>query len=241
MSMSTLPLLALVWLASCAPRPEAADAAAYPLALQEALAAPSEAAEICAAVASLALRGDCVTAAAEQLAKTAPERAEGLCRALPDGLHRDECAFQVAEASDDPARCADAGRFADDCRMHLWTRALSRDLPRGARPGEVEAALRDRLGAYGFPEGDPRPWSALYRHLLSRAALLDRQRCAEAPDAALQEACRQTGLALYQDRLNYARDKKIYPCDGGPLPSILLTAPDPELDALRAAREDLCP
>jgi hypothetical protein len=114
-------------------------------------------------------------------------------------------------------------------------------LPRRARPGEHEEEAARRIAAAGLAEDDMRPWSAFYRHVLGSTRPIDRASCDRVTDPARREACRQTGLALYQDLLNMARDRQLYPCDGGPLPSLLTHTPDPELDALRAGRTDLCP
>lgn len=217
------------------------DARAYPDALTAVAAAPDRALELCAPVADEALRADCVLAGAEALAERSPKEARALCDGLPQGLSRDECVFQVAERTDDPGLCASAGAFTDDCRLHLWSRSLRTLLPAGAKPGEVEAKAEAALARYGFAAGDPRPWSALYRELLSRQRPLDRASCAEAPTDAQREACRQTGISVYDDRLNMARDRHLVRC-GEALPGLLETTADPELDALRARRwSELCP
>ena len=154
----------------------------------------------------------------------------------------DECLFQIAERSDDPSRCGQAGRFADDCRLHLWSRDLRELLPTHARPGEVETAASAALARYGFEADDNRPWSALYRELMARQRPLDRAACASAPTEAQQEACWNTGRSVYQDRLNVARDRHLAPCDGGELHAMLQTTPDPELEAMLQSRmkADLC-
>lgn len=160
------------------------------------------------------------------------------CEALT-GDDAAECWFLRAEARKDPTACANAGAFAFDCRMHLYTRALQAEV-KDPRIEPDEAAIAARIAAAGFESTDPRPWSAWYRHALSRRRPLDRSVCRALTDADHQQACLQTGLSLYNDYLNVARDRHLYTCDGGPLPELLQTTPDPELDAARAARGDPC-
>ncbi len=230
----------LILLLSCA-RP-VDDARAYPEALAAVAREPSRAASLCAPITRAELEQDCVLAGAEALAKTDPTGALTLCAGLPEGVGRDECAFQVAERSADPSRCAEAGRFADDCRLHLWSRGLRELIPAGALPGDLEAKAAEELARYGLDAEDPRPWSAFYRDLLGRRTPLDRAACQQAPAGFQREACAQTGLQLYNDRLNMARDRHLVRCDQPELPALLQTTPDPELDALRARRwSELCP
>jgi len=84
---------------------------------------------------------------------------------------------------------------------------------------------------------------ALYRWVLGSMRPLDREACARAPEPDLVLACRRTGLALYADRLNHARDSGTFPCDGGPLPPELAHTPDSEIEAMVRWRtkDDLCP
>ena len=164
-----------------------------------------------------------------------------LCDRVAADTERAECAFRYAEAHEDPSACAGAGEFAEDCRMHLWNASFARWAPKVARTGEVEDLVRTHLGEYGFTQDDPRPWSAWYRWVLAHERPLDRAGCAVITEVALRESCLATGLAYYGDVLNMARDQHQYPCGGGPLPPALQYTPDPELDALRAARSDLCP
>ena len=88
---------------------------------------------------------------------------------------------------------------------------------------------------------DPRPWSALYRALLEARTPLDRAVCDAASEPMLVESCRQTALAVYNDRLNRARDRLRW-CPGAPVPDALAHTEDPDLEAmlLRRAEEELC-
>lgn len=160
------------------------------------------------------------------------------CEALT-GEDAAECWFLRAEKNREAAACANAGAFAFDCRMHLYTRALQVEV-KDARVEPDESGVAARIAAAGFEPADMRPWSAWYRHALARRRPLDRSVCRALTDPAHQQACLQTGLSLYNDYLNVARDRHLYKCDGGPLPELLQTTPDPELDALRATRGDPC-
>jgi len=220
----------------------AQTAEAYAQALALVAREPQAGAAACAALSEAALRVDCLGVAAEALAPRDPDAAAAQCASLPEGSARDECHFQVAERSHDAARCDQAGAFADDCRLHRLSTDLLRLLPRGTTPGAFEAELAAALPGYGLAPDDPRPWSAAYRWVLGSQRPLDRGSCQAAPDAARREACLHTAVALFQDRLNHARDTGTFPCEGGPLPPELAYLPDLELDAALAARrgEDLC-
>lgn len=163
------------------------------------------------------------------------------CDRVTDARQQGECWFVLAEATLDPALCPRATPFADDCALHVLSlgfRALGEP---GTVPGEHEVEVARRIAAAGLAPDDLRPWSAWYRQVLAGQRPLDRGACDRVADPARAEACRRTGLALYQDRLNHARDHHLWPCDGGPLPPSLATTPDPAIDALVAARTDLCP
>jgi hypothetical protein len=182
----------------------------------------------CAALADGALRDACAVS-------------HGQCALAEAEAARSECAFQRAEREGDPKGCADAGVWADDCRLHLWAASFERWSPPDPTPGRDEALVEAQLPPFAFAADDPRPWSAWYRWVHGHTRPLDRSACAAVADPARAEACRQTGLAHYGDMLNVARDRHVYPCDGGPLPAFLAYTPDAEIDALRARRTDLCP
>ena len=182
----------------------------------------------CSSLPGGALRDDCYA-----------ER--GQCEQVEAPLAHDECGFVLAETRGDITLCASAGRFAEDCRMHLWSVAVA-SWPEGdCELGTAEGGVAPRAAAAGFTVADPPPWSAYFRHCLLRSRPFDRSRCAKVSDAMAREACEQTALAAYNDLLNMARDRKLYPCDGGPLPPLLSYAPDPAIDTLLLGRSDLCP
>lgn len=234
-----LVLLAL----ACAPAPSPPPpTGAYADALALVEQDPSAGVQACEALPPGSLRVDCLGVAAERLAKTDASAAAAVCQSLPAGLWRDECHFQVAERSGESDRCAAAGRFAEDCRMHHWSRGLVGVLPQGATPAGAEEQLAARAAAAGFADEDPRPWIAAFRLLGARMSPLDRSLCAPLSSPNRVDLCRQALRDHYNDLLNHARDTGGFPCGGGPLPPRLAYTPDPELDALVASRrvEDLC-
>ena len=238
------PLLPLLIACAAAPPVDAAaDATAYAAALALVEADPTGAAGHCGAVRAAPLRGDCVTAGAEALARARPDAAAALCAGLPAGVHRDECGFQVAERSGQAGRCGAAGRFAEDCRMHVWSRALAEAVPRSATLEAAEPTAARLAAEAGFGAQDPRPWVVLARHLLGADAPLDRARCDALGEPKRRQVCKDAARDLFHDRLNHARDTGRFPCGGGPLPALLTHTPDPELEAIVAARRggDLCP
>lgn len=163
------------------------------------------------------------------------------CDAIVGERARYECAFRRAEKSEDAEDCKDAGAFAEDCQMHLWTASFRKWAPDPPVVGRDEPVVAEHIARGGFIPDDPRPWSAWYRYALSRQMPMDRGACRSVPHVVAREACLATGVALYDDRLNAARDLALYPCDGGELPSFLHTTDDPDIVALRVSRNDLCP
>ena len=187
----------------------------------------------CDAVADDALRDDCWVA-------MAGEGTGDTCAQVTDTTLRGECWFRLAEARSDAALCPQAVPFAEDCALHVLSRGFATGVPRGLRPGRGEDDAAARIVASGLAVTDMRPWSAWYRWVLGQNHPLDRAACLDVVDPDRREACLHTALALYGDLLNNARDRGTYPCDGSPLPAVLQYTPDPELDALRAGRTDLC-
>ena len=187
-----------------------------------------------------ALRADCwIAAAAKRPSSGSPlEQKLSDCESIPSEHDRGECAFVLAETTLRPDLCTLAGPFADDCALHVvsWKFAASKVLSEDAAATDIVAS--------GLAFDDPRPWSAYFRELLGRAQPLDRSTCAAVTSPARAEACRRTGLALHEDRMNQARDQRAFTCvDGiptGPWPDQVAWAPDPELAEALAARTDLC-
>ena len=221
----------------------ASPALSYAQAIEAVAADPSTSARVCRGVVDPILHADCITAGVEAMAAEDLSAATSLCEGLPDGAGKDECFFQAAEAGKDPATCARAGRFDDDCRMHLWTTALLQGLPRATLPAEADAPVEALLVGHTFGPEDGRPWVAVYRTLLGGRRPFDRALCDGISHPERRTICRDAGRDLYNDLLNNARDTGRFPCAGGPLPPMLAHTEDPELEALIDARRegDLCP
>ncbi len=225
----------------------AIDQARYTEALETAPQDPAAAWEACEPIMDPGLLGDCRLAVMERWASRKGAHSEELlarCASLQPQRTAWECAFQVGERRGDPGACAQAGDFADDCRLHLLSRGLRAWV--GAEASAAEPVLHERLraetAAVELPEDDPRAWSAFFRAALDKPRLLSRAPC-RVLGVPLQEICLETGRSLYDDRLNRARDRGLYPCEGAELPAMLHIDEDPELEALRAKRHerDLCP
>jgi hypothetical protein len=194
-----------------------------------------------------ALRADCDLAAVEAMAVEKNESVTellGLCRAIPTDLLVDECAFQVAEKRKDAQACDQAGRFQADCRLHLLSASFASWIPRAATVNDptLDARLEQEIVRVGLSAQDDRPWSAYYRWILGSHAPIDRGSCRAITVSEHRESCLQTGRALYDDRLNHARDTKTFPCDGSALPPDIQTGDDADLAGILEKRTatDLC-
>lgn len=238
-----MTLMCLTALACDPPADPGADRDRYAHAVALAEDNPTAAVAACQALSDTWLKADCTTAAVRHLARTDPTAAADACGALDPGVGRDECGFVLAERSGDMNRCADAGRFADDCMMHRWGDHLQTALDPDDEPGAAFTWLGAEARAWGFAPDDPRPWIAGARAILGARTPLDLGPCDGLGAAFAARACREAGLGLFHDRLNHARDTVGFPCEGGPLPPRLRYAPDADLDAALAARraKDLCP
>lgn len=218
-------VLAVSLLTACRGREDASAIHAY----QAALATGA-----CETVVDPTLRDDCWLAHLDPTA-AAP------CSRLTTQKLIDECHFELAERTGEPAHCRDAGAFREDCGIHLLVASFGRWVPATALPGEHEALIEGYAREAGFSAADPRPWTGYYRWLLGNQHPMDRSTCDVLADPDRRDQCRQAGLALYHDLLNVARDRGVYPCDEAPLPDFLQYAPDPALDmARRRRRPELC-
>lgn len=193
----------------------------------------------CASVHDVALADDCWIAAASRRPGRSADLATrtALCARVITDRDRGECYFAVAELYGAPQLCPQAVPFADDCALHVVSMRFAR------ASTLTEEYATTQITTAGLKADDPRPWSAYFREVLGREQPLDRTLCSS-QSPPLQEACRQTGLALFEDRLNQARDHRQFTCVGSkaqpPWPERVAWAPDPELDAVFTARSDLC-
>ena len=231
---SMVAALALGCQVAGSPQDRAADARALPGALAAVASDPAAAVDICAVLRTPAVRGDCVIHGVERLARKDPDAASALCASLSD-LSADECWFQVAERSGDVHRCARAGRFAEDCRMHAWTARMPKFAGPTATAETWAARLTEATAEMGFDAEDMRPWTAASRYLLGRSLPLDRAFCDDWP-AAERAVCRKGGLGLFHDRINHVRDARKWDCAGAPPALLGFAEGDSELAAVQTTR-----
>lgn len=190
----------------------------------------------CSPIRDSKLRDDCWVATAE----TKSLRARP-CDLVSGDRYKGECWFVIAEREKDASYCSKAGVFTDDCALHVLSGGFASWVKAESVPGDQDAEFEERIKTSGMKATDPRPWSAYYRWVLGQHRPLDRKSCAKVEDPMRREACEKTGLAVYNDLLNNARDRKLLPCPSlKPLPPELAHTPDPELDSLLSSREDLC-
>ncbi len=143
----------------------------------------------------------------------------------------------MGERRQDPAGCARAGAYEDDCRLHLATADFGAWMPRGARldDGELHRRMAAEAEAVGLHADDLRVWSAFFRRVYMQQVTLDREACS-ALVAPLDRSCRETGLQVYTDRLNMAHSQGMLPCEGEALPAFVQTGGDAELEEILRAR-----
>jgi len=240
-----LTLWTLGLLTACEPPPPPDDRGAHAEALAL-LATPTEALAACRTIDSTrapSLAADCRWAIAEALAPDDPAGAGAACADLTalNSLAAEECWFIVAEGSGDGAACDKAGRFEQDCRMHLLTRAALR-WPRDLSVTGVAVKGLDAINAAGLSSDDQDAWMAAYRVTAARQPPpLDRPACLVALTRGLREACQAAAEGVFHDRLNRARDRGMDLCEGE-LPDQVAYVPDAALDRILAERRaaDLC-
>lgn len=214
---------------ACGPRGEThetrvPDAVAWSRALQTGA---------CDAVRDPTLRDSCLVTLVER-------RGVDRCGEVADARAREDCAFRLAEKLRAPERCKEAGRFAEDCALHVLSNTFLVDAPEARPGGPEEVAVAARIVASGLTAEDPRAWTAWYRWALGRRAPLDRAACADVAAEARRDLCRDAGRGLYEDRLRHARDSGALRCAATEDAPGLQHTPDPELDALRAAYQPSC-
>ncbi len=185
----------------------------------------------CEVVHDTALRDSCLVALVER-------RGVDRCAEVVSPTTREECAFRLAEKLRAPERCKEAGRFAEDCALHVVSNTFLVDAPDARPGGPEESVLAARIVASGLAADDPRAWTAWYRWALGRHAPLDRGSCDAVTNDTRRALCRTAGRGLYEDRLRHARDTGALTCEVHA--ESLQHTPDPELDTLRASLAPAC-
>ncbi len=203
------------------------------------LQAPKQApAQDCHSLGVYALISTCVLAAIES---TSPSEINpGICEVLKD-RDRDECHFRIAERTDAPALCAQAGEFEGSCRMHVFSQRFPKWLNTALPLQEIAEQAPSFISDVGLSSADPRPWSAIWRSVLGANPPLDRSRCQNLVNPMQQEACAHTAVALFQDQLTRGWTQGLDLCEGD-LPPHLAPVPDPILEETLALRrsQNLC-
>jgi hypothetical protein len=168
--------------------PDATDRTDLVRALEMLPGDPDGARRRCAAISDVALRSDCLLAAAE----AAPERAhaEGWCAELPGGDAADECSFQLAERLGHVELCDASGAFRDDCRLHLFRDSLPRWFPRGVPLADAVATARSEMTRRGYDPDAEQYWIAVFAHYHHHALPGDPEACASL-DERLIHACNE--------------------------------------------------
>jgi hypothetical protein len=200
--------------------PERPDVGRYVEAARLAGTDPVAAAAACEGVGGVA-QSECSAWAAAAVARTDAAAAHEICAGIGDEVWRDECGFLVAEetvravGAEAAARgCAQAGRFSDNCLMHVWkghARALVAEKGFATASGEFGAALGWADGVIQKDEAlENRFWDLFFDAAMGTAgesvAPLDTAFCATL-DADLAERCRRGVPASLQRALNRA-DRK---------------------------------
>jgi hypothetical protein len=169
---------------------------------------PARAAALCVATAAEA---ECIALTAATAAKHDATLASSLCESVREPVWRDECFFLVAEntlphdgAEAAAGRCASAGRFADNCLMHVW-RHHATTLQRAEPPAVAAATYSESLGwTDGVLTVDPplenRFWGVFWAVMLEGGPL-DTARCDPFDDEHARR-CRQSVPATLQRALN---------------------------------------
>ncbi len=192
----------------------------------------------CGSLDDYSLVSTCVLAAIESTPLT--EDTQELCDLLrdKDGY---ECHFRIAERTDTPAHCAQAGDFESICRLHVFSQRFSKWLDATLPLQEIAIQAPPFIAAVGISPNDPRPWSAIWRSALAAHSPLDRSLCRSLVDPMHQEACAHTAVALFQDQLTRAWTQGLNLCEGD-LPKHIAPVPDPVLDNVLAMRrsQNLC-
>lgn len=176
-----------------------------------------------------AARADCVVAAAEGDAAAALE--QGWCDVPARSEDREECRFVLAERLDRLDLCVRAGRFADDCRVHLWRNRVPRYMPPDQPLPDLVPKVRRELLEQGFDPDDEALWVASFAHYHEQSPDLGRSRCRAIEHSRLARLCWDVAREPFEERIGSAWTSGAVSCDAAALPPEL-AGMDPELRAL---------
>ncbi|HJN72933.1 MAG TPA: hypothetical protein QGF58_03265 [Myxococcota bacterium] len=130
---------------------------------------PKAAAAICLQVSQTQAAAECAWSVAAVVAESDPAAATAICRTL-SGAHADECAFVVAEASQDPELCSGTGGLEVKCQLHFYRDGLSAWVPPDARVGQVDGLAQEHMTALGLAVETEAAWFRTYRYVLAHTA-----------------------------------------------------------------------
>jgi len=217
-------VLTVLLILGCATAPEPLpDVFAYAEAARIAPEDPERAADLCELVGGEAGQ-ECLALTAAEVAMRDLALASSLCERIPDGVWQDEGAFLVADAAvrtghidDAGIHCASAGRFADNCLMHVWKRHAAGCLDGGVV--RLDVASDCHLPALAWATGvltvddalESRFWDVFFDASTGahggRPATIDMSRCGELADETLRERCDNVMPFTLQRALNRAGRK----------------------------------
>lgn len=192
---------------SCSRAGQPSDARSYSEALALTLSDPEGALRLCRSLEDVGERDDCHWVVAGVVVEEDLGRAAEICDAL-DALGRDECFFILAEQLMQADLCLRAGRFEENCQLHLFGRLLQERAPAGTRPADIEALAREQMRAVGAPADSYPFWVAAHDGLFMRDPSLTREDCDGVTPAASRRACLSAAGGGARRFINLEEDRK---------------------------------
>ena len=160
---------------------------------------PTKAIEICSKIEKKTTQNECLFSSSLQI-KGQPKQTEKICKKLEDKW-KNECFFNLAEATNEVEYCQQSGSFEIDCKLHLLSQ-------RSIRYHSMKS-LVEEAKALELDLNHPNVESILYRTVLSRQKRVPISQCSDAPN---QNSCLRVGAMIYQDILNIAQREGNFPC-----------------------------
>ncbi len=187
--------------------------------------------------------GDCALTVALRGAQSASQAPDTWCDAIPADPWGFECRFQAAEVLRSNgetdravALCRQAGRFARDCALHLWQKAVH-TLARSTEPADLVTVIPSarrmharwlaRVGQYS--DFDSLFWRKFFRVVFNSKTRVDVAHCDPLPDD-LMKRCQNAVVVILDQALRTAAGKARWRaafCDSpSPTLATLVTLPD---------------